>query len=187
MIKTDLRLDNDVYEYIKGEVSALFIRLQIKCIPISGFEIAIKMGITLVPYSTLSRHKLKNVLKESDGFYYEEDGIEYIFYNDMDRSYERQNMTILHEVGHCVLDHTGNIPDIEEAEAKFFAKYAIAPPVLVHKIDASSWIDIYEAFDISIQAAMNAWSYYNSWLRFHHAYGRYTEYEEALLKLQESV
>ena len=181
------RLSDEAFEFIKGEVIALFVRLQIKCIPISGFEIASKLGITLVPYSTLQGKKLSGALKEDDGFYLESDGKEYIFYNDIDTLYERQNMTILHEVGHCVLDHTGNNPLEEEAEAKFFAKYAIAPPVLVHKIAAKSWVDIYNSFDISLEAAMHSWDYYMTWYRFHHANGGYTDYEEVLIKLQESA
>jgi hypothetical protein len=34
-------------------------------------------------------------------------GKEIIYYNDMDYKYDRQNFTILHEIGHIVLDHTG--------------------------------------------------------------------------------
>ena len=37
-------------------------------------------------------------------------------------------MTILHEIAHCVLDHQEGT-EIEEAEAKFFAKYALAANV----------------------------------------------------------
>ena len=34
-------------------------------------------------------------------------GKEIIYYNDMDYKYDRQNFTILHEIGHIVLDYTG--------------------------------------------------------------------------------
>ena len=44
------RLTVDQYEFIKGEVVALFERYNIRCIPISGFEIAYKMKIKLIPY-----------------------------------------------------------------------------------------------------------------------------------------
>ena len=50
-------LPSSRYEFIKGEVIHLFEHYKIKCIPVSGFEIAIKMGIKLVPYSTLSGKK----------------------------------------------------------------------------------------------------------------------------------
>ena len=87
--------------------------------------------------------------KINENIFIEKDGREYSFYNDIDRCYERQNWTILHEIGHIVLDHTGH-SEHEEDEANFFAKYAIAPPVLVHKIGAECPQDIYEIFDIKL-------------------------------------
>ena len=115
---------------------AIFERYDVRCIPISGFELALKMGITLIPYSSLNDEERLAVMRCSpDGFYVEScNSKEYIYYNDIDVIYERINMTLLHEIGHCVLDHTGNFNDSkeEEAEAAFFAKYAIAPPPLIH-------------------------------------------------------
>lgn len=178
---TNWKLTNEGYEFIKGEVINIFIKYKIKCIPVSGFEIATKMGMTLIPYSSLRGAKLKAALQVSkDGFYAEENGKEYIFYNNIGKNYERQNMTILHEIGHCVLDHTGH-SEYEEDEAKFFAKYAIAPPVLVEKIGAESPDDIYEFFDISYEASGYAYQYYLSWQHRHNRLGIYTEYEKRLL------
>ncbi len=177
------KLTNEEYEFIKGEVIHLFVKYRIKCIPICGFEIASKMGIKLIPYSSLPWKKCKAALKESkDGFYVEEYGVEKIYYNDIGKSYARQNMTILHEIGHCVLDHTGQSKH-EEDEANFFAKYAIAPPVLVERIGAKSPEDIYEWFDISYEASTYAYDYYIKWVNRHKRVGRYTDYEERLLAL----
>ena len=179
------KLTDEEYEFIKGEVIHIFITYKAKCIPVSGFEIASKMRITSISYSSLTKRKLKAAMKTSeDGFFLEAEGHEYIFYNDIDRSYERQNWTILHEIGHVVLDHNGH-GDREEAEADFFAKYAIAPPVLIHKIKADSVQDIYDAFDISLEAAEYAFDYYRKWRRWHLAAGKYTDYENALLHLYE--
>ncbi len=49
-----MRLDDEQYEFIKGEVVALFERYDVHGIPINGFELAYKMGIILVPYSSLN-------------------------------------------------------------------------------------------------------------------------------------
>ena len=183
MHKERWKLTNEEYEFIKGEVIHLFINYDIKCIPISGFEIATKMGITLIPYSALRGKKLIAALALSkDGFYREENGKEFIYYNNIGISYERQNMTILHEIGHCVLDHTGHSQH-EEDEANFFAKYAIAPPVLVYKIHAKSPMDIYEAFDISYEASIYAFDYYKVWEIHHRRIGVFTSYEIKLLRL----
>ncbi len=40
-----MRLKDYKYEEIKCEVIHMFIKYDIKCLPISGFEIATKMGI----------------------------------------------------------------------------------------------------------------------------------------------
>ena len=56
------------------------IRYDVKRTPISGFEIAQKMGIIVIPYSGLSRKAQK---VSPDGFYLEPgDGREYIYYDD---------------------------------------------------------------------------------------------------------
>ena len=184
-----MRLSDETYEFIKGEVVALFERYDVRCIPINGFELAIKIGIKLIPYSALSEQKLAVVMRASpDGLYVETmSGQDIIYYNDNDISYKRINMTILHEIGHCVLDHTG-FPakkEEEEAEACFFAKYASAPPPLVHQESPSCPEELADIFDISFTAACYAFDYYHKWL----IYGEsdYTEYELRLLSLFESA
>lgn len=114
-----MRLSNKQYEFIKNEVVSLLEINDIRCIPISGFEISQKMKIKLVPYSTLANDKYGAAMKIStDGFYMEDtSGRDIIFYND-NIYYERLNMTLLHEIGHCVLDHKDG-SEIEEAEATF--------------------------------------------------------------------
>lgn len=175
-----MRLSDETYEEIKEEVINLFEEYDIRCTPICGFEIALKMGITLIPYSSLSDKKYTIALKSSeDGFLFVKDFREYIYYNDKKR-YGRVNMTILHEIGHLALGHPDTMnQDEAEAEASFFAKYAVAPPPLVHKFKPESFKDIMKHFDITKEAAGNAWEYYLNWLN----YGQktYTSYEKRLL------
>ena len=184
-----IKLSNEQYEFIKGEVVAIFEKYDVRCIPISGFELALKMGIKLIPYSSLSDDKRLAVTRCSpDGFYVERyNGKEYIYYNDIDATYERINMTLLHEIGHCVLDHTGNLNDSEEeeAEAAFFAKYAIAPPPLIHRISLECSEDILEVFNISYEASIYAFNYYLKWLNY--GSKKYMDYELRMLKLFEAA
>lgn len=49
-----MRLSDSRYEYIKLKVVKLFVDYNITCIPIDGFALARKMGITLVAYTSLS-------------------------------------------------------------------------------------------------------------------------------------
>ena len=180
-----MRLEDETYEFIKEEVVDLFERYDVRCIPISGFELAMKMGIHLIPYSTLPPEKQKAAMSASpDGFYYEPgNGEEYIYYNDS-VGYERANMTILHEIGHGVLGHhDGMDPDVMETEAGFFAKYAAAPPPLIHRIQPEYPEEIEDFFRISYTAACYAMEYYKKWLWRHRQTGIYCAYEIRLLKL----
>lgn len=180
-----MKLENDDYEYIKSEVIDLFERFDVRCIPISGFELAMKMGIVLIPYSSLADRKQHAAYSISpDGFLFEPgDGKEYIYYNDS-IDYERANMTILHEIGHDVLGHHEKMDQqVREAEAAFFAKYAAAPPPLIHRIKPKYPEDIEAFFGISHFAAQIAYEYYHKWLTQHERVGRYLTYEKRLLEL----
>lgn len=111
------------------------------------------------------------------------DGKWHIFYNEK-KVYGRINNTIMHEIGHIVLDHTED-SELAEKEVKFFAKYALVPPVLVHKFKLTTPKDIAKVFDVSLEAACYAYEYYKKWLR--NSSAQYTDYELLLLRLFESA
>ncbi len=148
--------------------------------PISGFEIATKIGAIVVPYSSKNELTRQKMLVESeDGFLTKYDGIWYIFYND-EKIYGRINNTLTHECAHIILNHSED-SELAEAEAKFFAKYALAPPPLIKKLEVETAEDIADTFNISYQAAVYALSYYHKWLEY--GASTYTEYELKLLSL----
>ena len=73
------------------------------------------------------------------------------------------------------------------SEYNFFAKYAIAPPPLIHQIKPTCAYDIENFFDISHEAASYAFRYYNVWLKnYYRKCACYNNYEKALLKLFEN-
>ena len=176
-----IRLSNQRYEEIKRIVVRMFVKYGVSCVPINGFEIAHKMGIKVIPYSAIAPSKRWPLIKKSeDGFSVEMDnGQWYIFYND-EKDYGRVNHTIMHELGHIVLDHTED-SELAEKEVKFFDKYALAPPVLIHKLKLDDPESIAQIFEISYEAACYAYDYYWKWRR--HSYGHYTDYEYRLLWL----
>lgn len=178
------RLSAKRCEEMKEIIVGTFEELNIRCIPISAFEMAIKLGAIVIPYSSKPEETRQLMLEESeDGFSVKKDGAWYIFYNDT-KGYGRINNTLTHECGHIVLDHTEE-SELAEAEAKFFAKYALTPPILIHKLELKDAYEVYEHFDISLEAAEYAFSYYRKWL----AYGNkdYTNYELRLLRLFEEA
>ena len=153
----------------------------VSCVPINGFEIAHKMGIKVIPYSAIAPSKRWLLIKKSeDGFSIERtNGQWYLYYND-EKDYGRVNHTIMHEIGHIVLDHTED-SELAEKEVKFFAKYALAPPALIHKLKLNDAESIAQIFEIGYEAAGYAYEYYRKWLRRY--CGSYTEYERRLFWL----
>lgn len=181
-----MRLRDEQYEEIKCVVIETFEAYEVKSIPISAFEMAVKMEITVVPYSSLGEEKRKRAMSYStDGYSVESENKWTIYYNDFCKNYGRVNHTIMHEIGHFAMGHTedGNEEE-KEAEAKFFAKYALAPPPLIHTmIQPINAETIMNAFDISYQAAVNAYKYYHKWLEYGES--NYKDYETRMLELFE--
>lgn len=180
-----ISLSHARYEKIKQIIVDLFVQYDIRCIPVSAFEVATKMGVPVIPYSAIPENKRQLLYKESDdGFVVEKaEGEWYIYYNDQ-KEYGRVNNTIMHEIGHIVLDHSED-SELAEKEVKFFAKYALAPPVLIHKLGLKDAYEVYTHFDISMEAAGYAYNYYQKWLTFGEK--DYTDYELRLLRLFEEA
>lgn len=178
-----MRLENEQYEEIKQIVIETFLEYDIRCVPINAFEMALKMEIKIIPYSALSEEKKNAAEKVSeDGFSIDNHGTWTIYYNDNCSNYRRINHTIMHEIGHYALGHIKEGEE-EETEAKFFAKYALAPPPLIHNCIKGCICPetIRDVFDISYEAAYYAYDYYKKWLQYGERY--YTDYEENMLNL----
>lgn len=175
-----INLSNNRYEEIKNTVVNTFEKLKINCVPISGFEIATKLEAKIIPYSAKSQNTQLLMTKRSeDGFSIKKSDGWYVFYND-NKPYGRINNTMTHESGHIVLDHTED-SELAEAEANFFAKFALAPPILIHKLKLKNPWDIVNRFDISNEAAEYALNYYLKWLKYGGKY--YKDYEVKLCNL----
>ena len=158
-----IKLSDKRYEEIKTIVANTFEKYDIRCVPISGFEIARKMRITCYPYSSIPKNKRHLLLKKSkDGFSLQTSDEKWrIYYND-EHGYGRINNTIMHEIGHIILDHSED-SELAEKEVKFFAKYALAPPILISRLNLKSPSKIASIFNISYEAAIYAYSYYKKW------------------------
>lgn len=160
-------LSNARYEQIKRIVVQMFEEHGVRSVPISGFEIDNRMGISVIPYSAFTPSKRELALAFSeDGFSGYENGEYRIAYNDdPSKPYGRVNFTLLHELGHVVLGHTEG-SELADKEADFFAKFAQCPPVLIHKLELSDVGGIMSHFDISYGAASYALDYYHKWLKY---------------------
>lgn len=176
-----MRLSDATYEETKQSVADMLVTYNIKGTPINAFEVAIKMGLSVIPYSALNTEtRLKALKYSSDGFSIETLHNEWIiYYNDESKSYERINQTIMHEIGHFFLGHEKEGEE-EESEAKFFAKYALVSPPLIHNMTIEKTINnIMTVFAISYQTATIAFHNYQK--RFRYGPKNYTNYEQQIL------
>lgn len=172
-----VKLPDYRYEELKEIVVETFIRTNVNCVPVNGFEIAASLGISVCSYSSLSAKKRKKAVEtDPDGFIIYDEGKWVIYYEDR-TNYGRINNTIMHEIWHAVLGHK-ETSEVAEAEAKFCAKYSMAPPVLIYKYKTFTADMIEEYFHVSHQAAANALVYYQKWLMYGGRY--YMDYEVML-------
>lgn len=142
--------------------------------PIDCFAIAKALNYIVVPYSYCSVQDM--IAIDEDGFskvvYNPWTGLYnyVIYYNDAQTNEGRLRWTIFHEIGHIYLGHHDNpddsLSEIEEAEADFFAKYAIAPPPLINAADCKDMWDVQGIFRTSAQAAEYIYDYYRKWLQY---------------------
>ena len=177
-----MRLNDVTYEYIKQAVADMLVYCDAKGLPIDVFEITTKLGITVIPYSSLDEEVFHEALGYSeDGYSIETiEGEWIIYYNDTIEKEKRINQTIMHEVGHYFLGHTEE-GETEESEAKFFAKYALASPVLIQNMKTSKTVEnVINEFGIGYQAAVIALG--NYYKRFTYGPKDYTSYEIQIIK-----
>jgi len=189
MTTENYRLPDFRFEEIKKTVADIVARYSISSIPVDVFDLAKKLGIRVVPFSEVSEYvwnKIRSfgIPDNIDGFFLmaEKYGREVPFiYFDDSRSRGRIRFTMLHEIGHFILNHKEQ-STLAEAEANFFAKYMIAPPVIVHQIQPNDYLDLKNRFDISDGCAWNAFSYYIKWLGHKERNGKVLEgYEKKIL------
>lgn len=175
-----MRLTDQRCEEIKSEAVILLESCHVMSYPLDAQEIVKKLNGILIPYSTLEEKKRAVCLETSqDGFSLEYNGSWYVLYNE-NIGDARIKMTLMHEVAHRRLKHSCE-SEVAESEARFFAKYIIAPPVIIYALGLNSVSQIMSHFDNSYEAATYSWDYYQKWLMYS---GKgFTEQEQKLLRI----
>lgn len=127
----------------------------------SAKEILHYHGYTIVPYSFLEEKR--NGLAEYC-YQYSEDAFRFknlIYYND-NKPKSRIEFSLMHELGHILLEHQGEY-DWQEVEANYFASNIIAPRMAIHYSKCTSAEDIHKNFGLSLEASQYAYSDYLAW------------------------
>lgn len=127
----------------------VFKKCDVKTFPVDCIKIITGLGIPLYKYSDLPEAKIKKCLLVSDDAFTLQ-GV--IFYNDKFPHKERQRFSLMHEVGHIVLNHEGESSD-NEKEADLFAGNILAPRSVIWHLHFNSVKDICETFNVSCMAA----------------------------------
>lgn len=136
-------------------------KCDVKSFPIDCIEIIKSLGISLYKYSELSAPKIKKcLLVSNDAFTLQ--GV--IFYNDNFPLKERQRFSLMHEVGHIILEHNGECKEFEE-EADIFASFMLAPRIIIHKFKCQNADQIRNMFGLSYAASNRALISYKRWFQ----------------------
>lgn len=160
-----MRLADERYEEIKSSVVDMLEYIHERGYPLHTKSVIRSLGGNVFPYSSLTDEQKRLFSKElsKDAFQFINNEHLYVYYNDsMDVG--RYRYTLMHEAGHFWLGHTCT-SNLAESEADFFAKYSLAPPVVVNYCECSNHIHLMSTFQLSQEAAEYSWNYYMRWLR----------------------
>lgn len=144
------------YEKLNREAVCLFEDYGLSSYPLDVFALAGKMGIALIPYSSIPLAKRsafidvsKDAFTISSGDY----GVDttFICFNPS-ANLGRLRQSITHEIAHVWLEHP-NSADPYETEAEYFAAYLLTPIPLLIKYEFTTPHAVHEAFLTSLEAA----------------------------------
>lgn len=150
-----MRLESWKYEELNREAVNLIEDYGVTY-PIDVFGLAERMGIVLMPYSSVSRAKLLTPYDISkDAFTislkrYEVDST-FICFNQ-NANPNRLRQSIVHEISHIWLEHPSDDEPFE-TEAEYLAAYLLAPIPIIIKKQLFDIYSIQRTFGISREAA----------------------------------
>ena len=143
----------------------VFKECHVKSFPIDCMDLLEHYGYRLFTYDNLF---LKNkelydlcTACSEDAF---RDGTNMIVAYNSHNSKGRIRFSLMHELGHHVLGHTGN-SDQNEQEANAFASHILAPRMAIHYSKCKNAEDVSQIFDVSHNAAAIAFDSYRRWHR----------------------
>lgn len=164
---SNLILPRKLYNEIEQKVVSLYVRHNIKIIPIDPFEIAAASDYILRPYSELN-HEARNLLRsteKSGTSYFDPRKSKYVICYDDAHILSRQKFTVIHEIGHIDMGHKHGSQLAEEI-ANHYAAYALAPSPLINKYNCEDFKDIAKIFDISDDCAYFRFASYKNWIKY---------------------
>lgn len=153
------------YNRIVMATIEVFRKCDVHSFPIDCGDLLRHYGYRILTYNELLE---KNLELYSLCMEYSEDAFRsgssmMVAYNS-ERPHGRIRFSLMHELGHHVLRHTGT-SDQNEKEANAFASYILAPRMAIHYSKCKNANDVAKIFDMSFEAADNAFIDYRRWHR----------------------
>lgn len=153
------------YEYIKQKTLFVYEECNIREFPIDCINILKHYGFKLFTYNQLKTKNMELykmcVSFSEDAFCYKE--LQIIAYDET-KPYQRIRFSLMHELGHHILQHTGDLPE-NETEANYFASNMLAPRIAIHYAKCKNETDVSHIFGLSSFAAQIAFDDYKRWHR----------------------
>lgn len=149
------------YDLIKAKTHEVFEKCNVKSFPIDCFTLLDVYKLKHKTYSSQSKNKKAKCYEASDDAF---TALGVVFYND-EMLEGRIRFSLMHELGHKVLGHTGVQMKKQEDEADFFASHILAPRMAIHYAGCKNHVDVAKTFNVSYEAAQYAFDDYRRWHR----------------------
>lgn len=151
-------------DYFKINLSILnvFKECNIHSFPINCFELLELYGLKYKSYSSQSFKKREKCFILSDDAF---TARKTVFYNDLMPN-GRIRFSLMHELGHLILKHSGTKTEEQEREADCFASNIIAPRMAIHYSKCKNLNDVSKQFGLTHVASDYAFQNYRRWHRY---------------------
>lgn len=146
---------------ITYKIYEIILLCDVHSFPIDCIDIIKKCGIKLNPYTNLSEKKQQKCFLISDEAFTLKGEI---YYNDR-ILLERMRFSLMHELGHIILEHSEKRTNTEEQEANFFASNILAPRIVIHYSNCKNAADVMKRFKLSEEASNYTFEDYRKWRR----------------------
>lgn len=149
------------YKLISDKTLDIFVECKIKEFPVDCFRILEHYGFKLYTYAEMhaTNQRLYEMCRK-----YSDDAFRYqniICYNE-NMIDSRIRFSLMHELGHFVLNHKETTKENED-EADYFASCMLAPRVAIHRTLCRTADAIHDTFGLSYAASNRALTDYKKW------------------------
>lgn len=149
--------------YVRKKSAEVVIECNVKSFPINCFDILKHYGYKIYTYSELyaKNRELHDMCLSYSEDAFRSGSMKIIAYNDR-KPKTRIHFSLMHELGHDILDHKNDTPENED-EANFFANNMLAPRIAIYYAKLKTVNEVAKLFDISSSASYYTAQDFSRW------------------------